>query len=398
MVKNYISIVDCDICAKIPQRIMRDIQHDSGDNIPVEIDKLVKLLEINEDTDQMYTSSITRILKCPNCGTYYYHNHYKDDGQHFMDPTYDEITIRRYEPKTALTFMQSLLEGKAGNLPQALGRMSKAFLDDYAPNTPLTANLKNNPEANVLFQEIQELKERYPILIEEMTRNIQVKSMNWQIAKYILASLNSYYLLNNDWENFRKILLNHKDPIIQVEVAEGVLSIISDDAPVVDLVHIPWDYRNRFKEIFNKDKIYELIQILLNNIQIPITPTQDPVSITVLDYNEKPFQAKALYGLVVANDLIDISHTIPLLISLLSENVRLNYEICWVLRVFAEKKKTQSQLVFDELNKIEKEKMEMILRDKEVQQVLNVCKSKLKKITKKKSTKTTLRKKSTKIQ
>jgi hypothetical protein len=139
----YISIADCPICARFPQKVSEDIRESAPKLIPAELNELVLVLEIDDDSTPAYCSSITRLLRCPRCGTHYYYNHYDDDGQHFMDPTSDDITVRRYDPVTALAFLDRIAAGAGDTLPNALGQMARAFSEGGGvPSTSIAAGPK----------------------------------------------------------------------------------------------------------------------------------------------------------------------------------------------------------------------------------------------------------------
>ncbi|MDP3047363.1 MAG: hypothetical protein Q8O07_07790, partial [Chloroflexota bacterium] len=110
-VPTYVSIADCLTCAHIPQKLSEAILCGEPKLIPPEVNGLLTVLEMEDDSTPAYCTSITRLLKCPRCGTYYYYNHYDDDGQHFMDPTSDDITVRRYDPVTTLAFLDKIVAG-----------------------------------------------------------------------------------------------------------------------------------------------------------------------------------------------------------------------------------------------------------------------------------------------
>lgn len=93
--------------------------------------------EINELTTR-YSTSTTRLLKCDLCGTYYYYNHYENEGEFFMDPPSNTLALRRYDPMTAKDFLERLLYGSENVLPNALGQLIKAFADG---NSDLTTRV-----------------------------------------------------------------------------------------------------------------------------------------------------------------------------------------------------------------------------------------------------------------
>ena len=89
----YKSIADCDICNRIPQKVAEDIVI-SPKIIPPEVNRLLTVIEMEDESTHAYCTSITRLLKCPVCGTHYY---YSWDHQERDTCTLEstDITVRR---------------------------------------------------------------------------------------------------------------------------------------------------------------------------------------------------------------------------------------------------------------------------------------------------------------
>ena len=164
--RSYLSIVDCEICARIPQQFTHDLNSGYSHIIPPEAEPLLKLVELNDESTHRYCTSTTTLLKCPACGSYYYHNHYDDDGEFFMDPPNYSITLRRYDAVTAMEFMERILADPGGALPHALGRLTKAFLDGYGPQATHISDAGLADKQQTLKAELEELRLRYDRLIE----------------------------------------------------------------------------------------------------------------------------------------------------------------------------------------------------------------------------------------
>ena len=65
------NIADCEICKNIPQEFSSEEK----------ILKLLTVIEMKSYYDCCGTS-ITKLLKCPICSTYYYYNHYSEDSHY----------------------------------------------------------------------------------------------------------------------------------------------------------------------------------------------------------------------------------------------------------------------------------------------------------------------------
>jgi hypothetical protein len=261
---TYISIADCNICQNIPQKISRDREEGEYRNFPPELDKLSTIVEINEDTGEAYCTSDTKLLKCPQCGTYYYHNIFEDEGQHFMDPTCYAKTVRRYDPLTAMHFLEGIVAKAPGStLPPTFGALKKFFADGTTTQPTEVANSALAPRTDLIRSELEEFRNRYPTLIREMIDVITTRSLEWQVKIHNAESLLAHFIREGDFDQIRNILLQHNDPVIRVEMAHKLLGVATLDAPVIDLVHVPVGNRNASKKILaDKTNISQLAHIL----------------------------------------------------------------------------------------------------------------------------------------
>ncbi|MBF0530338.1 MAG: hypothetical protein HQK55_13915 [Deltaproteobacteria bacterium] len=80
---------------------------------------------------------------------------------------------------------------------------------------------------------------------------------------------------------------------------------------------------------------------------------------------------------VAAGHNADLTYTVPSLANLLSKDKLLNYEVCWVLREMAKKKKN-ARVILEELNKIQEKSKQKILEDENVIKVVDECEKQLK--------------------
>lgn len=376
----YISIADCPTCARIPQKVAEDIRSGEPKLIPAEVNSLLAVVEIEDDSTPAYCTSTTRLLKCPTCATHYYYNHYDDDGQHFMDPTSDDITVRRYDPVTVLAFLDKIVSGADNPLPSTMGQMTRAFAEGAgAPSTSIGAS-QQSPVVNAAVAELRELRGRYDSLMGEIAGVIFRPGLDWQIKMYAVESLCFHFLAAGDWEALSRLLLANPDPVIRVESATLIIGMGTDDAPAIDLVHAPAGMRTRVaKEIAKAVHMAELVAVLLDLAR----STTDAVTMKYdhgygsSKYWPRGVRSSALYGLVLAaGHGSTVVAAVPALVGLLSADKNINAEVCWVLREVASKK-PGAQAVRDALDRLESPLKARILADAEVVRVLETCREKL---------------------
>ncbi len=387
MWNTYISIADCNICQNIPQKISREREGgEVAQGIPPEFDRLSLVVEIIEDVDEPYTSSFTKLFKCPQCGTYYYHNLYDDDGQHFMDPTCHETTIRRYDPLTAMHFMEGFVGKAPGSaLPPTFGALKKAFAEGTTTQPTGVANTALAQKVERVIVELEEFRKRYPTLIREMIDVITTRPLGWQVKMHIAESLLAHFIREGDFDQIRNTLLQHKDPVIRVEMAHKLLGVATLDAPVIDLVHVPVGDRNASKKILaDKTNITQMAHILFE------AALHDDVKTWEYDhgygkskYWEQPLRAKALYGLNLAADLVDVGFILPTIFTLISADKWMSNRIFWLLKTMAKHRKVHAQLILAELKKLDEPTKKLFAKEFEYTSLLTECK---KKVQKKKST------------
>jgi hypothetical protein len=376
----YISIAGCPMCAQIPQKVSADMERGDFKLIPPEVDSLLTVLEMEDDSTPAYCSSLTRLLNCPKCGTYYYYNHYDDDGQHFMDPTCDNITVRRYDAVTTMAFLEGIVAGAENALPRTMGQMTRAFAEGAgAPSTSIGAS-KQSQTASAASVELKELRGRYDILIDDLTRVIHRPELDWQIKMYATESLCFHFLAAGDWEALSRTLLANPDPVVRVESATLIIGMGTDDSPAIDLVHSPSGMRSCMaKEIARTARMEEMVAVLLELAR----STTDAVTMTYdhgygsSKYWPRSVRSSALYGLVVsAGHGSAVVAAVPALVGMLSANKNVNAEVCWVLRE-AGKKGAGAQAVKDALDSLEGPLRARILADAEVARVLETCRETL---------------------
>jgi len=378
-VPAYISIADCLTCAHIPQKVSQDMERGEFKLIPAEVNDLLTVLEMEDDSTPAYCTSITRLLKCLRCGTYYYYNHYDDDGQHFMDPTCDNITVRRYDPVTTLAFLDRLVAGAANPLPSPMGQMKRAFAEGAgAPSTSIGAS-KLGQTASAARVELKELRGRYDNLMDDLRGVIRRPELDWQVKMYAVESLCFHLLAAGDWGSLSRLLLANPDPVVRVESATLIIGMGTDDAPAIDLVHAPRGMRARMaNEITQTAHIAELVAVLLELARLTDGVTMEyDHGYGSSKYYSRSIRSSAVYGLVVAaGQGSAVNAAVPALVGLLSADKRTNAEVGWVLRAVA-KGEPGAQTVKDALDRLESPLKARILADAEVQRVTEACQKQL---------------------
>jgi hypothetical protein len=400
----YLSIVDCEICARIPQQFAHDIDDAYPHIIPPEAAALQRVVEMNDESTHSYCISTTLLLKCPACGTYYYHNHYDDDGEHFMDPTSDTISLRRYDAVTAREFMERIAADPAGAVPNAMGRLVKAFCDGAdAPQTRITAAGLTETQ-QVMLQELAELSVRYIGLIADLEAAVQQRPLGWHIKEHVIFSLCNHYYSQADWDTPRRLLLHHPDPEVRLLTLKLVMGIGTDDAPVMDIVHACRAARAYLEaEVPKQRRLTELADLLLD---LALTAKGDTLQYDhgygKSSYGPRSLRSLALYYLVVAaGRRVDLIPAIPALVGLLTPVSRprlgpntteaekkaahdrqwtergLNSSVCWVLRELAEKKRRAPRAIMDALEQVESKRRTRILKDENVQKLVETCEHRL---------------------
>ncbi len=376
MSQKYISILNCEICRNFPQKAHEDLKFSLSDSKFPKQDKLLTALEIEEDMDEPYCSSTTKIFKCPLCGTYYYFNHYVDDGQHFMDPTYNEMTFRRYDFPTVKRFFEGIAGVKDGTLPHAVGTLKKAFLDGSTPNQTQIADKRSEKKIEYASKELLELNNRYNDAIYDLISCLKKEIPNLALKNYIIESLCSHFLNEGKPDMIDSLLLKHEDVVIQVKTANYLVGISTTDAPVSDLIHVPRKFLESSKTfITDKKYLSELKEIFL---LAALTAKE-----IVLEYEneyhhyKKPLQYDALYGLVVITEYIDLSKEIPKIVNLfLPKDIGLNHNAAWLLKKICTSK-ANAVAIMEEIEKREDFKKSKILEDKEVQSLIMECNKKI---------------------
>jgi hypothetical protein len=210
--KEYCSIIDCPICRKIPLKMDLDLRHVGQNKITAELNQLSTIILYNLEPEHWHSSNTVKLLKCPRCGTYYYFNHYVDEGEHFMDPTSNDLLIRRYPPLTVIRFLEGIINEIPGTFPQPLGKLRDAFLEGTYPYPNEISENERKAKLETVTKELNEIKGRYSTVIEEFISIVKNQSPAWHLKKYIVDSLILHFVNEEDWSSISELLLKHRAP------------------------------------------------------------------------------------------------------------------------------------------------------------------------------------------
>ncbi len=378
----YRSIAGCPRCRRIPQKVNEDIGPEGSKRMPPEVNELRIVLEMEDAGTHRYASSTTRLLKCDLCGTYYYYNHYDDEGEYFMDPPCETLTVRRYDPLTARDFLERLLAGVENVLPNAPGQLTKAFVDNDYNLTTRIAPQGLDAKLAAARAELNELNARYDALLADCAAILQRPEPNWHIQRYALETRFAHFVVQGDWESLSRELLHHPDPVVRIATAQLAIGIGTGDAPVYDILHVTGDAL-RFLEaqLRKKTRKAELVAVLLD------LAVKDSGATLKYDhgcgdshYDPWPIQTLALYYLVVsASHGANLLEAIPALVGLLSPEKQLNHQVCWVLSTIVEKRKKSAPLILEELEKLRasRKATRRIFNDDNVKKLVEECQRRL---------------------
>jgi hypothetical protein len=324
---KYISIIDCHICRNINQKKHIDIQ--AGEKIPSEIENLTEICK-KEDTPHQYALNIKILKKCPLCGTYYNYNCQKDDGEHFMDPTYDVVYITRQTPYMVMDL----------------------HWEDS--------------------KKLEELKNRYDEITSTLISALKKSDkLNWHIKKYIIEVLTDYYLLNDNWKDIKILLLGNNDPVVRVETAIDLLYITTEEYPV-------WSTRDFNKELKKSGKKYlsrgkrwpEIVQTFDSILH---APKGESFYCHIDGYYKFSTHMRAIDALgSMAYRKIDISESTVTLLELFSDDKWLNKRIQENLYWYIKQKKENASKILDDIEKLQIDKNTEFVRE-----LMKDCKKKL---------------------
>ena len=366
-----ISIADCRLCKNIPQKSVEDLESpvedpEEGQKIPKEAQEFTTITTI-ESEPHRYAISVDKLLKCPLCGTYYYYNHYDDDGEFFMDGTSDDIEVRRYDPLSALKYLESIAGVTTENVPKPLGQLKKEFLSGVPFEETVTDEALSK-QAKAAAAELEELRERYPKIMEDLANAIRGKLPNWHLIKYCVESLCNHFLVEGKFKEIHELLLQHLDPVVRLESAGYILGIGTGDASVIELIHKTGSVQGGAKK-FVSENMDVLTHVFYDAAISDAVQTRDYD--WLMGWFKTTTRIKALYNLgVAASYKADIAFTMPGLARTLTPGLRTNINVCNVFKHFVDqRKKGHKKIIIDAIYERAKQVPE-ILSDPAVLEII----------------------------
>lgn len=394
---EYALITECKICGRIPQKMYEETGH-THSVVPPEVSRLETVLDLPDDSTHAYCTSVTRLLKCPFCGTYYYHNHYEDRGEHFMDPTCDTVTVRRYDPLSALGFLRSVAGGSPDAMPATFDRMKKAFAEGAQTQQNHAGRAESGKQALAAAREAEELENRLEGLLDGLRERLRSTrpglpadsgnetgtrtslDEDWQIKDYLVNAVMHHLLHRNDYKAFRSELLAHPDPVVCLHSSLKLIGIGTGDAPAIDFAHMSSGLVTSVKSAMaGPIRMDELTGILLGLVF-------SPNSGDTFEYDHgygasRSFRVRvswvALYGLIVgATHGASLEAHIPALVRLLPTDKWRTNRLTWLLRTLAGRGTENARRVLAEPGKGGQRRRAKLSKDKDVQFLVRTCQMK----------------------
>ncbi|OQB68781.1 MAG: Phosphocholine transferase AnkX [Spirochaetes bacterium ADurb.Bin133] len=205
----YFSILDCEICQYLPD------QKDLGRTTTPESFKGLEVVHSEYSQAERYCDDTKLIMRCVNCGTYYYQYHSIDSEDVFIS---GPSIIQRFQRINLVCLKQALFDlGKTGELEELNGRYEaiiKSFINPLKENPP---HIKEN------------------------------------CFSYAVESVMDYYIINNNWDSLYSILLNSPNENIRLKSARDIISMYGEKA-VKGIPLYSYSYRSitsDFKKIFD---------------------------------------------------------------------------------------------------------------------------------------------------
>ncbi len=219
----YFSLFDCEICVYLPDK--KDL---GRTEYPEKFDGLEIIFDEVSHSDR-YCDDTRRILKCKNCGTYYYHYHSIDTEDAFVGG-----------PSISQDFM----------------RINLVWL-------------KRIFESISKKKELAEFEKRYSGLIEECLQMLKQKreQINPNHLRFVIESLTDFYIKSENWEGLKEQLLQHDETEIILRVAKDLVLMYGEtawkwDFPYfTDYKSIFPEYQKTFRQFFksHKDELKHII-------------------------------------------------------------------------------------------------------------------------------------------
>ncbi len=208
----YFSIFDCEICHYLPDR--KDLGRTE------QVENFYGLNEVYSDYTHpdRYCDKTHRILKCFNCGTYYYQFHSIDTEDAFVGGP----SITHQFQRINLVCLKALLK---------------------------EINLRG---------ESAELGYRYEDLIQNLLArlNRQADMIIENHLCYVIESVSDYFIKKNDWSSLKKYLLEHSKTKIGIKTAHDLVVMYGEKSykwffpPFTNYKSISEEFQNIFKPFF----------------------------------------------------------------------------------------------------------------------------------------------------
>lgn len=380
LVGVYVSFADCEPCGRIPQKIEISLDRYGVPPDNPAVDRLTTAVSVHDANVHAYASNSNMLLKCPTCGTYYFYNRYTDEGEHFMDPTSNDIVVRRYDPLSALEFLERIVTGRTDALPVPTGQLSKAFLEDGdAPTTRIAEGELAAQNARAR-RELDELQARYPGLIRDLRAILRRRGGDWQIRTHAITGLCYHLAVEGDWPGLSR-LLHHRDPVSRLTAALLVTAIGLGDQATTDFFHTSRRVRAFLKtELAKRARMNEVVNVLLDLAVSAKGKTLEYNSgVSLSYYQPRSICGAALYGLAVAaSHRANLLAAIPALLTVCLTHPAEISNVCWVLKNLLEKRRTAPRLIRAAFNQFPPARQAQLRENKSVQELLAACTQRLK--------------------
>lgn len=342
-----IALAQCTVCSGILQKHYVDLQEKDIPRVAPDISRLVTVLEVREEPHRN-TRSTTRLFKCPRCGTYYYCNRYRDAGEHFLDPVSDALTIRRYTFRAAINLLSGCNLMGGVNLPPSVDQMTRWFVEGAATNIVTLEDSEQARLSVIAEKEMGLLETRIPEVLAQLMALTHSTTAHAHLKLHAVESLLEHFLVEHAWARIDVDLLGHPDIAMAAESARILVGLGTDDAPLLDLVHVPPETR-RYAATIMKDptRRKRICEVLLAAAQDRTTRVLNfDYCYGNSSYFTMPLSLMALSALTSARmPLPLVQENLDLLVGLLDESEQLWDPVCGLLRDRAEKSRKAASLI-----------------------------------------------------
>lgn len=332
--KKYMSIYDCSICRKLPQRLEPDtnnpiyyVKERVQETARKEYDKLfpkeAKELEdiishLPERNEEM--PDVITYKKCPICGIIYYYDYSYVWGDAIAITNHSYHKLRRCTPS----------------------HVKELFVD---------SGISGEYE-ELLREEWEELKEKYDQTTKDYTNAIKTKSktLNWQIRKYMIEVLTELYLHDNDWNGFYDVLLENDESVVRVEAANDIFMLATE--PYTPRRNFTGHFHEMAKDFLlmqKNERVQKLVQIFTESL-FDEKKTHKPHP----EYRKISVRRRAFNGLSrIRYRGFDISHAIPSIAKWFLEGLKwLRGEAKYFFHHALDENSSYAALILEEIDKL----------------------------------------------